>query len=312
VRDPDWRTREWLATPEEAARCLPRLSHRTGRFLVLDILDPDIALPALRARPPPQLLVGGAAAGPGLFDALRTAVGYHPGLWTLADYFREDFPPAHPIPGIPHGYATAVADLALGAPGDPVAYGLFPSPSTKLARLLLARERGYPADLVRRTAEDAYAAGRPYYAHDAFACALAHPEVDATDLAQRYGSANRQTMGHRARHKIHQVLAWARRHGYLPDPSGCACGHHRLAAPATVPQALALAAHWSTVEPTLDRVATDDARWLRVLRCPACGEHWTEDAISSGQADLFYGYPIRTTDPAAWLGAHEPLRLRRW
>jgi hypothetical protein len=254
----------------------------------------------------------GRGGRPELFDALRTAVGYHPGLWTLADYFRGDFPPVNPIPGIPHGYSEAVRELALGGPGDPVAYGLFPSPSTKLARLLLARERGYPAGELRHVAEHAHDRGRPYYAHDAFACALVHPEVDATDLAERYGSFNRNQMGHRARHKIHEVLAWARRSGYLPDPSGCACGHRRLAAPATVPQALALAGHWADIESTLDLVAADDARWLRVLRCPACQGLWAQDAVSSGHADLCYGYPVRTTDPDAWLRTNDTLKLRRW
>jgi hypothetical protein len=166
--------------------------------------------------------------------------------------------------------------------------------------------------MVRHAAENAYDNRRPYYAHDAFACALVHPEVDATDLAERYASFNRRQKGHRARRKIHGLLAWARRNGYLPDPSGCACGHHRLAAPLTFPQALALAAHWTRVESTLDLVATDGTRWLRVLRCPVCQGLWAEDSISSGHADLFYGYPIQTTDPAAWLRTNESLELRRW
>jgi len=243
-------------------------------------------------------------SGPGLFDALRTAVGYHTSLWTLADYVRGGFPPVDPIPSIPSGYLEAVQELALGGPGDPVASGLFPSPATKLARLVLASEREYPADVVRRAAEHAYDSGRPYFAHDAFACALVHPEVDAGDLAERYGSLKGR--------KIHRLLAWARRTGYLPDPSGCACGHHRLAAPATVPQALVLAAHWTRIESTLDLVIADDGRWLRVLRCPACQGRWAEDSISSGQADLFYGYPLPTEDPVAWLRANGSLELRRW
>jgi hypothetical protein len=312
MRETDWRSREWLTSAEEVARLLPRLSHRTGRLMTLDILFPEFAVDVLRELSRHQLLVVAAAAGPGLFEALRTAVGYQTGLWTLTDYVGSDFPPAGPIPSIPDGYEEAVQQLALGGPGDRVAFGLFPSPCTKLARLLLAAERRYPADVVRPAAERAYDRNRPYYAHDAFACALVHPEVDAADLAERYGSFTRHQKGHRARHKIHQLLAWARRTGYLPDPSGCACGHHRVAAPATVPQALALAGHWTGIESTLDVVAIDDTRWLRVLRCPACGELWAEDSISSGHADLIYGYPIRTGDPVAWLRVNESLTLRRW
>jgi hypothetical protein len=69
--------------------------------------------------------------------------------------------------------------------------------------------------------------------------------------------------------------------------------------------ALALAKHWTRIESTLDVVATDDTRRLRVLRCPACQGRWTEDSISSGHAELVYGYPVHTGDPVARV-------LRRW
>ena len=214
---------------------------------------------------------------------------------------------------ITSGYSEAVRELALGDPGDPVTYGLFPSTATKLARLLLADQRGYPAAVVRLAAEHAYDRGRAnYYAHDAFACALVHPDVDATDLAERYGSFDPYRLGRRARRKIRELILWARRNGDLPDPAGCACGHRRLTAPATVPQALALAAHWAAVESTLEPVAGDDTRWLRVLRCPACQGFWAEDSTSSGHADLRYGYPLQTTDPVGWLRTNESLALRRW
>lgn len=110
MKDPYPRMRKWLTTSGEAARVLPRLRSRTARSLVLDVLDPGVAYATLRKLSPHQLLVVAAAAGPGLFGAMRTAVGYDTGLWTLADYFREDFPPAIPIPGIPSVVISGSSD----------------------------------------------------------------------------------------------------------------------------------------------------------------------------------------------------------
>ena len=59
-------------------------------------------------------------------------------------------------------------------------------------------------------------------------------------------------------------------------------------------------------------VASKTSRWLRILRCPSCNGFWAEDCLSSANADLFYGYPIITIDPAGWLRQAEPLRLRPW
>ena len=64
------------------------------------------------------------------------------------------------------------------------------------------------------------------------------------------------------------------------------------------------------VLPLLDPVVSVPARWLAVYRCSQCERLWAQDTVSSGQADLTYGYPIATTDPAGWLAAARPRNLR--
>lgn len=303
-----------LSTEAEVEEHLSRLRPRDGDVREYEVAEEALARPALRRMPARQLLVCAAAAGPVLRSAIRSSLGYDPSAWAVVEYVRGPFPPEEPIPAIGVRLLAAVRDIALGEPGEPVAHGLFPGRATKLARLALARWGEYPASVVRRAAENAYGPDRghldrSYHAHDAFAGALVHPDVDATDLAERYSRHRRVERGRRSRRKTRHLLAWARRHGYLVDPSACPCGHDRLDVPRNQPAGVALARHWDTVRPLLETVEQDPGRWLGVFRCTRCGRFWAEDSISSGHAVLFFGYPIETDDPTGWLARAEPLDL---
>ncbi|UWP83143.1 hypothetical protein [Dactylosporangium fulvum] len=232
----------------------------------------------------------------------------------VIDYLDGSFPPERPIPPIPPHLLATVHAEAHGEPGDPVWPGLFPSTRAKLARLALARWREYPAGVVLRAAEHAYGRYRSHYdgsyhAHDALACALVHPDVDAVALADRYGGHHRGERGWKSRRKTWQLLRWARRHGYLPGLTRCACGHDWFVAPPTQQAAVALAGHWTAIRPLLVSEAVDIDRWLAVFRCSRCGEFWAEDSIPSGHAELFFGYPIHTRDPRGWLARAHPFDL---
>ncbi|WP_066364420.1 hypothetical protein [Herbidospora mongoliensis] len=87
----------------------------------------------------------------------------------------------------------------------------------------------------------------------------------------------------------------------------CACGHDRFSAPRDKTEGLILARHLRAVEHLLEPVERDASRWLGVLRCTACARYWAEDSMSSGHADLFFVYPVDTTDPHAWLAAARPV-----
>ncbi len=287
------------------SRALADLRPRDTGFWTLDVADATAAWAVVRELPLDRLVLAGVAAGPGLLRLVRSALGYDPGAQDLLTYLRGPFPPAGDVPPVPPRLLATAEGLALGVPGEPVAHGLFPSTVTKLARLALARQRRYPADPVLRAARAAF--DGPYHAHDAIACALVHPDVDAAELVW---ALTRRGRGWRSRRKTARVLAWARRHGHLPEPLICGCRHERLAEPRAGWEALRLAGHWNRILPLLDPVVSDPARWLAVYRCSRCERLWAQGTVSSGHADLTYGYPIVTADPAGWLAAARPGNLR--
>jgi hypothetical protein len=215
----EWRTPVLLTTRCKIKKRLSRLDPRDCDFHVYEVADEARAGPVLRRLSAERRLVAAAAAGPVLSSAIRISFGDDREAWAVSRYFRDCFPPEGSIPHIPLDLLPAVRGIAQGGPGDTVPYGLFPSRPTKLARLALARQGEYPADVVLHAARHAYDQNRSYQAHDAFACALVHPDVDATELAERYA---RQLLdrdgGRRSRRKTNHLLAWARRHGHLPDP----------------------------------------------------------------------------------------------
>ncbi|WP_436532038.1 HEAT repeat domain-containing protein [Actinoplanes sp. HUAS TT8] len=270
----------WLDSPDDADRscarsCLAGLGSDDTRPARL-----DHAILQAR-RPVPRLSVA------------------HPSPVDFAGFLSgKDFPPESPVPPVPAEDLPAVRLAARGEPGDPVRPGLFPRPAVKLARLALAQAGDYPADSVRKAAETAYDRGRPYRAHDALACALVHPEVDATDLALSYGRQRQGERGWRSRRKTHQVLAWARRYGYLPLESGCVCAHGWFTTSPSRDVAAAMSAHWDAIRPRCTLIETDTDHWRRLWRCDRCGEHWVEESVSSGHAELYYAYPAQSS--IAW------------
>lgn len=89
----------------------------------------------------------------------------------------------------------------------------------------------------------------------------------------------------------------------------CPCGHGVHRVPQTRWQAIDLARHQDKITHLLAVVESDREGWLRVLRCTRCGRFWAEDSMSSGHADLFYIYPIQTTEPRSWLADAQSLSL---
>ncbi len=219
-----------LASGPEVHMRLSRLRPRDCDFVTYEVAVPADATVApgrpevadvLANLPVAQRLLAGVAAGPVLGHAIEAT--FAPGGSTTAGeiigYLAEPFPPRLPVPVLAPPWLDPVRALALGYPGEPVAHGLFPSTPTKLARLALAFAGDYAATVVRAAAECAYGPDRNhrnglYHAHDAFACALVHPGVDATELVARYGGQNSRQRGWRSRHKTHQLITWARANGY--------------------------------------------------------------------------------------------------
>ena len=72
---------------------------------------------------------------------------------------------------------------------------------------------------------------------------------------------------------------------------------------------MALVTHLSAIEPMLVLVERDSDKYMRVLRCQACGGLWAEDSVFHLYGDEFYAYPIEADDPHAWLAGAQPLDL---
>jgi hypothetical protein len=289
----------------EVGRELAELRARDVDYWSLEVAEPAGAWVVVRELSLDRLILGGVAAGPALLGLVRAALGYDPGAQEFLTYLRSRFPPAGDVAPVPSRLLGTVRGLALGSPGEPVTHGLFPGTVTKLARLALARQGLYPGEVVVRAARRAYDGA--YHAHDALACALVHPDVDGVQLVWEHQHRRR---GWRSRRKTARVLAWARRYGYLPEPVVCGCRHERLDAPHARWEAVRLAGNWTRILPLLDEVVSDPARWLAVYRCSQCDRLWAQDTVSSGHADLTYGYPIATADPAGWLAAARTRNLR--
>ncbi|MFF0547056.1 hypothetical protein ACFYTF_29880 [Nocardia thailandica] len=164
-----------------------------------------------------RLLCAARVARPDLLAAIHAAFYHTDDAWAVLSYLSRGFPPPVdiPAPDDPRLRAGLVA-LAEGMPGDVVSHGLFPSPLAKLARLCLASAGHYPPGPVLDAARGAYDAGRPYYAHDAVACALVHPGIGVAERADllRHLSARDAgglaPRGRRARRKFWRIVRWAR------------------------------------------------------------------------------------------------------
>lgn len=209
-----------LTTPDAIAERLWSLRPRDSDFRRVEVATAPLAIPVVRSLPLWRQLLAASVAGPMLWAAVQAAWAHDAGAGALARFVREPFLPSRPIPDLPASWLGDVQALALGAPGAPVAHGLFPSRITKLARLLLSYDGVYPAELVRNAATAAYGPERShwrrsYHAHDAVACAVVHPSLDARALLEDYAHHTRTMRGWRSRRKTHRLLAWAKRAGYL-------------------------------------------------------------------------------------------------
>jgi hypothetical protein len=312
----DSRRQVQLTTAAAVERWLVNLDPRQRDHFVYDVPNRALAWPLLRGLTASQRLLATVTAGLVLRPTVEVSWGDKPPAVALGMYLSERFPPEIEVPVVGADWVAPMREIALGEPGEPVAYGLFPSTPTKLARLALARSGLYPADVVRRAAEGAYGPdrshlARSYHAHDAFACALVHPEVDATELVDRYLREEHGRLGWRSRRKTHRLIVWARWFGYLVDESPiCPCGHDAREVPTTQAEALALAYHQKAIKHLLVVVEQDPARWLGVFKCIRCGRYWAEDSMTSGHADMFFIYPIETDDPHAWLVQAQGVKLR--
>ncbi|MEV0974923.1 hypothetical protein [Microtetraspora glauca] len=178
----------------------------------IDVADPAVVAPALaQASVSSRLLAGlrSGPAGPVLRPAVLAAWNGDATALALTEYLSDWFPPLAPIPDVEPEWLSPLREIALGSPGDRVEHGLFPSTPTKLARLALAKAGDYPAEAVMTEAEAAYKKGPHYYAHDAVACALVHPGLDAADMATKV-METLPDRGWRSRRKTYRLLRWAR------------------------------------------------------------------------------------------------------
>lgn len=213
-------TLQVLTTKDAIAERLWSLRPRDSDFRRVDVAEPALALPVVQSLPAWRRLLAAAVAEPTLWEVVLHVWQDDAQARALACFVREPFPPSLPIPELPTSWLDDIQELALGMPGEPVAHGLFPSRLTKLARLLLARAGIYPAEPVLAAARHAYDAGRShprgtYHAHDAVACAVVHPDIDALALLEAYARHTRAMRGWRSRRKTHRLLAWVRRGGHL-------------------------------------------------------------------------------------------------
>ncbi|MCY1065146.1 hypothetical protein OV090_10260 [Nannocystis sp. RBIL2] len=212
-----WRARLPRLTGISMLARLATLRPRDADYVVLEI-DPGGPWTALlEAVPATQCLLGAAAAGPNLERALAARLGDDATARALCELLAGPFPPVRPLCPLDDGWRPRLRPLALGRPGDPVDHGLFPSRTSKLARLLLAAAGDYPTDVVLQAARDAYARGRPYHAHDAIACALVCAGAPARTLLRERLRDTRAQRGWRSRKQTHTLGRWAQRAGYLSE-----------------------------------------------------------------------------------------------
>ncbi|MEV5413728.1 hypothetical protein AB0K60_33490 [Thermopolyspora sp. NPDC052614] len=214
--DGRWTRTRWLLDEETVRRWLATIRPRDCVFSdVIEVADPAIAVRPLAQAPVVALLLAGVTrTGPVLAGLVAGGWNGDAEALALTRFLADRFPPGVPIPAVSDRWLPALRDIAQGEPGDPVAHGLFPSVPGKLARLALARAGEPSARAVRAAALRAYDRGRPYHAHDALACAIVHPGVDAAALVAELTAAA-PARGWRSRRKTHRVIRWARDAGHL-------------------------------------------------------------------------------------------------
>lgn len=146
---------------------------------------------------------------------------------TIASFLQgSPFPPRGALPAVTADDVASLRAAAQGTPGQVVWPGLFPRPAVKLARLLLASCGDFDATALREVAMGRYGGDPPraaketrrYDAHDAFACALVHPDLDAEARAALVAAVLPQKPGRRgwrSRRKSWAIVRWAASAGYV-------------------------------------------------------------------------------------------------
>ncbi|MFE9500859.1 hypothetical protein [Streptomyces collinus] len=289
-----------METEDEVQRTLSQARVRDSGFIRYEVNTERIAQRFTKRLSVGERLILGTCAGPLLWATILHSFGEDPAMRSIASYLRLDFPPENPIPVIPKSAVSAMEGVALGLPGDPVKHGKFPSQPTKLARLALAASQHYSASKLRYAAQHAYDPHRPYHAHEALACAFVHPEVDGYEVAAN-SDRTWKNRGSRSRRKSNQIILWARRNQYLRDETSCRCEHDCTKAPREIAEALELAATWDIRKSILRLIEHNEARWRALFQCVRCHKFWEEAEISSGQASLFFGYPVNVDGLQHWL-----------
>lgn len=213
-----WRARWPRRVDDAAIAALADLRPRDADYIVLEVREGERWRQHLARLSLEQSLIAAAAAGPNLGRELARRLGDDAVAVALCELLAGPYPPGRALVRVDPARLAWLRPLALGAPGDRVEHGLFPSRATKLARLLLAAAGDYPADHVLAAARAAFARDRPYHAHDAIACALVCAGAPARELMRELLRHTGRDRGRRSRRKTHELARWARAFGDLDDP----------------------------------------------------------------------------------------------
>ncbi len=202
-----------LLLDESALRKLSTLRPRDCDYIALDITSSRALFTYLAHVSPVACLLGASVSGPELRLALVARLGGDPEVGACCNILAGGWLPEGAVPEVGEPVTGWLSEIALGAPGDPVAYGKTPPRVTKLARLLLARAGAYPRRRLLDAARHAY--DGPYNAHDAVAALF----VTAPDVALRVAGelvASRAKSTSIRRHTA-DVVRWAIRAGYASE-----------------------------------------------------------------------------------------------
>ncbi len=201
-----------LLLDEAALLKLPSLRPRDCDYVALDVTSARGLFLFLSQVSPVACLLAASVAGPALREALVARLGGGAEAEACCAFLSGGWLPSGAVPHVGEPLVTWLDEIALGAPGDPVAHGKTPSRATKLARLLRARAGAYPRRRVLEAARRAYEG--PYNAHDAVACAFVGVPGEALRVAgELVASREKSTSIRRA---TAEVVLWATRAGYAP------------------------------------------------------------------------------------------------
>jgi len=202
-----------LLLDESALAKLPSLRPRDCDYIALDVTSSRGLFLYLAQISPVTCLLGAGVSGPELREALVARLGGDPVTLACCTFLAGSWLPEGPVPEVGEPLTGWLSEIALGLPGDPVAYGKTPSRVTKLARLVLARAGAYPRKRLLEAAQRAYEG--PYNAHDAVAALfVAYPD-SALRVAGELVSSRAKSSS--IRKQTADVVRWAVRAGYAPD-----------------------------------------------------------------------------------------------